>query len=60
LLLTKVFGADVIRCEKAQEGSAAGSGFNGGSTISLFAFDDADDSCYGHACFASCFNGVDG
>jgi hypothetical protein len=43
LLLAEVFGADVIRGEQAQEGSAASSGFASGPPVSFFAFDNADD-----------------
>jgi len=41
LLLPEVFGADVIRGEQTQAGSAFGSSFNGGPPVGIIAFDDA-------------------
>jgi len=59
-LLAKMFGAN-LRCgEEAEEGDSGGCGFNGWTAVSFFALDNADDGGYGHACFASGFNGVDG
>jgi hypothetical protein len=59
LLLAKVFTANVVRGEKAQEGRATRSIFYGRSAVGFFPFDDADYGRDRHICFARSFKRVD-
>ena len=55
-----MLGADVVGGEEAQEGRSGCRGFDGGTAVGFFAFDDADDGGDDHAGFARGLNGVDG
>jgi len=55
-----VFGADLGGGEETEEGSSGCGGFDGGTAVSFFALDNADDCGDGHAGFASSFDGGDG
>ncbi len=58
--MVHVLGADLGCGEQAEKWGTLSSGFDGGTSVGFFAFDDADDSSNEHARFSCGFNGVDG